>query len=329
MPEGFIYYEALKEVADVTAAMTDGRLKINHFPGGVIAGWGDIMTSVSKGVLDGSLVPIGEGEGVLGKAAVIMTGGTAGLMLPDEANVWMNSVGMQLAQKLYDKKGYNIHVVGPAAFQLPELAGWFTQPATTLDIYKGMRLRTSGYWGDVLVKLGASIVNIPGGELYEAMKRGIIDAFEYSSPSADWAAGFHELGFYAHGPGFHQPSDTYPLNVNTRQWNKLSPDLKAILESATAATALRMQARWANKDAEALEKMSQYGIKFITIPDDIQKKVMQMLNQMWDAQAAKDADFKEVLEAQRKFLYEYRGLKEYVWPDYTILGGSNIKQYGQ
>ena len=50
-----------------------------------------------------------------------------------------------------------------------------------------------GLVGKVLGKLGASVQNIPGGELYQALSSGALDGLEWVGPFADERAGFQEV----------------------------------------------------------------------------------------------------------------------------------------
>ena len=55
---------------------------------------------------------------------------------------------------------------------------------------KGLKYRTVGLAADVLMEMGMSVVQLPGGEIQPAMKAGLIDAAEFNNPtsknSCDW-----------------------------------------------------------------------------------------------------------------------------------------------
>jgi TRAP-type mannitol/chloroaromatic compound transport system substrate-binding protein len=80
--------------------------------------------------------------------------------------------------------------------------------------------------------MGASVVMVPGGEIYESMQRGVIDAFQYTSPAGDVTMGFYEVIDYMYLSPVRQPCAGTMLAVNKDSWAELSPDLQAIVEHA-------------------------------------------------------------------------------------------------
>ena len=74
--------------------------------------------------------------------------------------------------------------------------GWFNTEINSADDLQGLRFRMPGQGGQVLGRLGASVQNIPGGEIYQALASGQIDGAEWIGPYADERSGL---------PGGHEP----------------------------------------------------------------------------------------------------------------------------
>ena len=159
----------------------------------------------------------------------------------------------------------------------------------------------------------------PGGEIFESMKRGVLDAFEFSTPGVDYSAGFHQLGAYCVGPGIHAPMSAFELLVNKNSWEKLTPDLKAIVRSAAEATSLRMLCYIDHEDVLAMEKLKAYGTKFYHLPDEVQKQVVKKANELYDRKAKDDPFFAKVLQSQREFLKKYRAYKDFTQPNPDLM----------
>jgi hypothetical protein len=101
--------------------------------------------------------------------------------------------------------------------------------ATKMEDFKGMRVRTPGWYMDIMNNLGASVSPLPGGEVYLALERGVIDAAEFSSPAINYPMGFDEITKYAIQPGVHQPGIQCALFFNKDAYDKLPDDLKWII----------------------------------------------------------------------------------------------------
>ena len=83
--------------------------------------------------------------------------------------------------------------------------GWFNKEINSADDFKGLKMRIPGLGGDVLAKLGASPVSIPGGQIYENLVSGAIDATEWVGPWNDRFMKFYEAAKYYYYPGMHEP----------------------------------------------------------------------------------------------------------------------------
>ena len=85
------------------------------------------------------------------------------------------------------------------------MGGWFTREVTLPEGFKGLRYRMAGPGAEVLRRLGAIVVTLPGGEIMPALKSGAIDASEWIGPWLDTALGLHKAVGYYYYPGFHEP----------------------------------------------------------------------------------------------------------------------------
>jgi TRAP-type mannitol/chloroaromatic compound transport system substrate-binding protein len=62
-------------------------------------------------------------------------------------------------------------------------------------------MRTAGFGGKVMAKLGAVPQQIAGGDIYPALERGTIDACEWVGPYDDEKLGFNKVAKYYYTPG--------------------------------------------------------------------------------------------------------------------------------
>jgi TRAP-type mannitol/chloroaromatic compound transport system substrate-binding protein len=318
-PAGMAITFGSTHFAKVVTEASGGRLTVKSFPGGAIVPPLKEFDAVKKGTLDahfsGSHYHTSQ-VGLAGDLFNLYPGGPN----PMEFAVWCYEAGgLELWQELYDRHKYPVVALGPMGYSSAELFGWFKKPIKTLDDFKGMKFRTAGIWGEILTELGAAVVQIPGGEIFESMKRGVLDAFEYSTPGIDYSAGFHQLGAYMIGPGVHAPMSAFELLVNKKSWEKLAPDLQAIVTLAAQATSIRMLANIDYADVVAMDKLKAYGVEFFKLPEEVQLEVVKKANALYDRKAKEDPFFGKVLNHQREFLKKYRAYKSFTQPDPDIM----------
>jgi TRAP-type mannitol/chloroaromatic compound transport system substrate-binding protein len=88
-----------------------------------------------------------------------------------------------------------------------QMGGWFNKEINSADDLKGLKMRIPGLGGDVMAKLGASPVSLPGGQIYENLVSGAIDATEWVGPYNDYFMKFYEAAKYYYYPGMHEPGN--------------------------------------------------------------------------------------------------------------------------
>jgi len=126
-----------------------------------------------------------------------------------------------------------------------------------------------GLGGKVLSKLGASVQNIPGGELYQALSSGALDGLEWVGPMADERAGFQEVAKIYYTAGFHEPGSALASSVNLDVWNELSEKHKSILNVATMATTFSQLSETLANNGAALSRLQAQGVKTLQFSDDV------------------------------------------------------------
>ena len=118
----------------------------------------------------------------------------------------------------YGKKGAEFGLkCMPAGNTGVQMGGWFNKEINSADDLKDLKIRIPGLGGDVMSKLGASPISLPGGQIYENLVSGSIDATEWVGPWNDYAMKFYEAAKYYYYPGFHEPGSMASLGMNA-EW---------------------------------------------------------------------------------------------------------------
>ena len=215
---------------------------------------------------------------------------------------WYEGGGRQLAEELYTH--HNMHPIY-CGMTGPETAGWFREPIRTLDDIKGLKIRFAGLGGKVIERLGASVTMIPGGEIFQALEKGAIDASEFALPIVDQTLGFNRVAKYNYYPGWHQTFTASHLMVNMDVWNGLSGADKAMLEMGCTAGVIRNLSNSEATQGAIIAGFPDIGVSAETLPMPILRELEAVAREVIEEEAAADEDFANILKSQREFRANY------------------------
>src|SRR5262249_3371051 len=125
-----------------------------------------------------------------------------------------------------------------------QMGGWFNKKVNTPEDFKGLRYRMPELGAEVLRRMGAAVVNVPGGEIVQALKSGSVDAGEWVCPWLDMHLGLDKAAEYYYGPGFHQPGENVTLGINKMLWDGLTASERALIEAAAQGEVTRSLAEF-------------------------------------------------------------------------------------
>lgn len=275
-PRGFaVLDDAATYFENMVRELSGGSLVIDKKAPGELVGAFEVFDAVSSGQADlyhsADYYFIGQHPGYAYFTAVPF-GGTA-----QEVTNWYYHGG---GEALHDELGSIFNLKGMLAGNSgSQSGGWFRNEITSANDFNGLKFRMPGLGGQVLGKMGASVQNIPGGELYQALSSGALDGLEWVGPMADERAGFQEVAKVYYTAGFHEPGSALAASCNLDVWNELSDQHKAILRYASMATTHIQLAETLANNGAALARLQQQGVKTLQFSDDV-----------WDAFGAASAE---------------------------------------
>ncbi|MSP42679.1 MAG: TRAP transporter substrate-binding protein [Alphaproteobacteria bacterium] len=222
---------AAENVAKRINEATDGQITIRVYAAGELVGAFDVFDAVSSGNAD---MYHGAEYYWQGKSAAFNFFSAVPFGLTsNEMNAWIYYGG---GQELWDELSAKFNLKPfLCANTGVQWGGWFNKEINNIEDFKGLKIRMPGLGGEVLRRLGASVVSIPGGEIYTSLQQGVIDATEWVGPWNDMIFGFHKIAKYYYWPGFHEPGSALALSINMDVWNSLSKSQQAIIRDACAA----------------------------------------------------------------------------------------------
>jgi TRAP-type mannitol/chloroaromatic compound transport system substrate-binding protein len=293
--------------------MSAGRLTINSLTAGSVVGGLEVFDAVNQGVIDAShsISSYWMGKNPSSPLFAAIPLGMDAL----QYTIWFyQKDGLDLWKEMYSK--YNFGFVGPCGLNTAEDFLWSHKPIQKLSDFKGLKIRTVGYWGEIVSKLGARVVTLPGGEVYGALEKKILDAAEFANPSADYVMGLYQVCKYVHVPGIHQPTTITELIVNKRSWDKLPGDLKAIVRAAAKATTLESWGHCIMEDSKALQKFKENGNVFVKLSPQFIQEFKKLAEQLYAEKSKKDPFFAKVYNSQQAMVKEYNFWESYMVPEY-------------
>ena len=162
-------------------------------------------------------------------------------------------------------------------------------------------------------KLGASVTMIPGGEIFQALEKGAIDATEFSLPVVDQMLGFDRVAKFNYFPGWHQTFTAAHLVVNLDSWNALPDADQGIIEMACTAGVIRNLSRGEGLQGEVMKGFPGKGVTPVKFSRQILKELQKITEEVLTEEAQKDEDFARIWASQKKFLATYANWKSYAY----------------
>jgi TRAP-type mannitol/chloroaromatic compound transport system substrate-binding protein len=206
--------------------------------------------------------------------------------------------GLKLMREFY--AGYNI-INFPMGNTGAQMGGWFRKEIKSLKDFKGLKFRCGGFAGKVVERIGGVPQNIPGGEIYQALEKGTIDAAEWVGPYDDQKLGFQKVAKNYAYPGWWEGGPQLDLHINTKAWEALSAENKAIVEAAAAFAHVDMQAKYDGRNAAALKTLVAGGAKLFPFPKDVMDAAFKEAMALYSEISAKNPKWKKVYDDYSAF----------------------------
>ena len=275
--------------------MSGGALAIKIIEPGRVAPTADMLDAMVAGDLEAAFTWSGYAAAkapVFGVFATVPFGPG-----PEDMTSWMlEGDGGRIHREAYEKLG----VTGiPCGIQGAKGGGWFRSDLNTVEDFKGQRLRFGRYAGEIVSRMGATLVPLPPGEFFYQLQQGKVDGGEMSTPAIDAALGFDKLGLPYYMPGWQQPSAVLDFLMRKDKWDALPATMRAQIETACRANIAWMLSRSPHMQGLALEKLKASGVVIKQWSPEIMKAFRTNAEIVIKEQADHDPDFAAALANQR------------------------------
>lgn len=305
-----IIFGGAQVLAERVKILTNGKFIIEPRAAGEIAPGLEVLNVVSQGAVQAGHTA---GYYYIGKSPALAFGTSVpfGLTAQQQSSWFYEGGGLTQLQEIYAKK-FNV-IQFPAGNTGTQMGGWFRKEVKTLDDLKGLKMRIPGLGGQVMAKLGVTVQTLPGGEIFQALQTGAIDAAEWVGPYDDEKLGLNKVAQFYYYPGWWEPGATLEVQINLDEWKKLPPSYQAALQTAAHESNTIMLARYDALNNEALGRLLKSGTQVRPYSQEILEAAEKASFALYDEFAAKDADFKAVYEPWKTFrerIYAWNNLNE-------------------
>ncbi|TFZ00330.1 TRAP transporter substrate-binding protein [Ramlibacter humi] len=213
---------------------------------------------------------------------------------------WMeHGNGRKLMDEFYGRYNMKSFSAGNTGTQM---GGWYRKEIKTVADLKGLKMRMGGgLFGEAMAKLGVVAQNMPAGEVYQALEKGTLDATEFVGPYDDEKLGFNKVAPFYYYPGWWEGGAELEFFVNTKAWDSLSPENKAIVDAATKVAARDMTAKYDAVNPAALKRLVAAKTQLKPFSKELMDAGFKASMEVFAEHEAKDEMFKKIHQDMRAF----------------------------
>jgi len=310
-------YGAAEVLAKYVNEATDGKFQIQVFAAGELAPGLQALDVVSNGTVEmchtACYYYVGK-DPTFAFATAVPFGLNQRMM-----DAWcLYGGGNDLLNGFFKKHNVVGFMAGNTGCQM---GGWFRKEIKTVDDLKGVKMRIGGFAGQVLTKLGVVPQQIAGGEIYQALERGTIDAAEWVGPYDDEKLGFAKVAPYYYYPGWWEGGPMLHALANIEKYNALPKHYKAVLEAASQTANTHMMAKYDAGNPGALKRLIAGGSKLQPFSPQIMDACYKAANEVYAETSAKNAEFKKIHDSYMAFRneqYSWWQVAEYAFDSFQV-----------
>jgi TRAP-type transport system periplasmic protein len=280
---------------------TNGRVKVEHYPGQTLTKAKQVYDGVVEGLSDIGFCLFGYNRGRFPLMEVVDL--PLGYPTGKAATLVVNAVAEKFKPKeLNDVQVMYLHAHGPGLLHTKKTA------VRSLSDIKGLRIRSHGTTAKVVKALGGSVVTMPMPELYQALQKHVVDGALYPvEVNKGWRMA--EVVDYCTLDLSIANTSSFYVVMNKDKWASLSAKDQKIIMQINKEWIPKHGEAWDSSDEEGRKYMLSKGREFITLSKGELAKWKQVvdpvLGEYVKAAKAKGLPAQEALDYTVKVLGKY------------------------
>jgi TRAP-type mannitol/chloroaromatic compound transport system substrate-binding protein len=289
-------HRAFEAWANTIKEKSGGRVTIQALPVGGAVAPGETINAVQAGILDGHYSS--SSFFAARDPAFTVFGDTGASYDTVEARDrwWREGGGEDLGRELYASANmtYVANVFWPSE-HIPA-----RKALRGVADLKGLKIRVPpGFVAEYFGKAGAAVVNLPGGEVFNALQSGVIDAADWASPGQNHEVGLYKAGKFSINAAHSMPATE--IAFNTAKWNALPAELRAMITAEIRAMSAALKTRIKADDDAALVRMKAEGVEIVDWSKEEIGKLRAFTTEVQDALAGRGPMAKKIIDSHRAF----------------------------
>ena len=276
---------------------TNGRVKIEVFPGSVLSGASENYDCVANGVSDLGMSGLAYSKGLfpLTECLDYPMGYPNGATATRIANAFLEHFK---PAEFKDTHILFLHAHGPGI-----LAS--TKPIENLNDFKNLSIRGTGISSEIIKHMGGNAVGFPQGETFEALRKGVVQGTLCPIETLKgWKQG-EVISDVTSIPAIGYTTTMF-VTMNLKTWNKLPADIQQIITEVTQEWIPKHGQAWDDADTEGRQFVTELGRKFHAFSPEENEKTRKLLEPMFESwikeTEAKGLPGREAVEFIRKEL---------------------------
>jgi len=260
-PENSTWVEELKNLGDEWKKVSDGKVQLKLFPGGILGDEPDMIRKLRLGQLQAAALT---GDGLSDISRDVMALQLPMMLQTGEELVYVRDRMKAKLEAQFEEKGFVVLLWGDA--------GWvqfFSQdPVVRIEDLKKQKLWTrSGdtTYFEVWKNAGFSPVSLPTTEILTGLKSGLITSFA-TTPLI--ALSFQWFGLAKNMSDLRWAPLMGAIVVVKKKWQELPADLREKLQASARQSGEKLQRGIKKLSDQAVDVMKKHGLQVHHVPPD-------------------------------------------------------------
>lgn len=296
LPAASPTHRALEKLGADLKTKSNGALNIQILPAGGAVGPTETINAVQAGILDGHY---SSSSFFAARDAGFTVFGDTGASYDtvDTRDRWYREGGGEdLGKELYG----NVNMVYVANVFWPSEHIPARRALKTVADLKGLKIRVPpGMISEVFGLAGAAVVNLPAGEVFNALQSGVIDATDWASPGQNMEVGLYRAAKFSIDAAHSMPATE--IAFGKRSWDRIPAELQKLIEAEARAMSAALKAQIRADDDAAIAKMKADGVEIIVWEKGEIAKLRELTSKKQDELAAKSPVAKKIIDSHRAF----------------------------
>ena len=253
---------------------TNGRVKVNYYPAGMLVPAVRAYHDTTLGVSDVGHHLLGYTETRFPLTSVLdLPLGYSDNMVPTRL---ANAFYAKFKPKEFDDvKILWFHAHAPAVVHTKN------KPVNRLEDLRGLKIITYGVVTKFMKSLGGTTVAMPAGEIYNALSRGDVDGV-MTPYSTAYGFKYREIIGYTTENRATAYSGVFVVAMNKKKWNSLPPDIQKIIDSMSYEYMEKYTAMWDEMEKNSKASLVKGGTKVISLSKEEEARWVERAKPVFD-----------------------------------------------